>query len=288
MVTSMTGHGHAMIERDQVRIAVEIRSVNSRFLKVAIHSELPASAHAHVESLIKNAVMRGTINVRIKVTYLEREQNYRLNESAIRQYWLQLSEIAGSSQSINLESVLALPGVVEELEPNENDEQFLSHLQEAVQSAIQPFQAMRQTEGAAMKSDMLGNIATISTELEAVKKLAPSVAEQYSERLTERISRMLEGYEVSVTPSDLIKEVGLFADRCDISEETMRLGSHLEQFGTVAEQKTPGKKLDFLVQEMLRETNTIGSKANDARIARHVVEIKSCIERIREMVQNIE
>lgn len=284
----MTGHGNATIERDQVRVAVEIRAVNSRFLKVAVHSDLPAGAVAKTESLIKSAVKRGTINVRVRVTYLDGSQQFQLNKSAIQQYWLQLSEIAGGSQPVNLESVLALPGVVIEPEKDEDDESFLQIVEEAVQAAIDPFQEMRQIEGAAMKGDMLENLASINRELDAIKELAPGVVKSYSSRLTERINRLLEGYEVTVTPSDLIKEVGVFADRCDISEETMRLGSHLEQFTKVTDQPTPGKKLEFLVQEMLRETNTIGSKANDAGIAQHVVEIKSSIERIREMVQNVE
>lgn len=284
----MTGHGHATLERDQIRIAVEIKSVNSRFLKISTHSELSAAALTQVESLIKASAARGSVNVRVNVNYLDGAQRYQLNESAIRQYWLQLSEIAGSSQSVNLEAILSLPGVVNECVAGEEDESFLQLLQETVRAAIEPFQAMRRTEGEAMKSDMLTNIEKITIELDSIKTLAPEVVSHYSERLTERINRMLEGFEVTVSETDVIKEVGVFADRCDISEETMRLGSHLQQFAQVVQQDSPGKKLDFLVQEMLRETNTIGSKANDASIARHVVEIKSSIERIREMVQNIE
>ena len=147
---------------------------------------------------------------------------------------------------------------------------------------------MRGTEGEAMKFDMVSNIGAIETELASIEKLAPTVSESYSKRLTDRINKLLEKFEVTVTASDVIKEVGMFADRTDVSEETVRLATHLEQFRLVIQEPTPGKKLDFLVQEMLRETNTIGSKANNSDIAKHVVEIKTAIERIREMVQNIE
>ncbi|MEL7497528.1 MAG: YicC/YloC family endoribonuclease [Planctomycetota bacterium] len=284
----MTGHGQATVEREQVRVAVEIRSVNSRYLKTSVHSELGSTAIAKIESLVKQKIHRGTVSVRVKTVYLDDSKLYRLNESAIRQYWLQLTEIAGSSQHVNVEAILQLPGVVDETNLGDVDQSMLEVINDSVGEALDRLNRMRQVEGDAMKVDMMENIGKIDQALAGIKKLAPRVAIQYSERLTERINRMLAEFDVTVSPSDVVKEVGFFADRCDISEETMRLGSHLEQFSVVVEQPTPGKKLDFLVQEMLRETNTIGSKANDSDIARHVVEVKTCIERIREMVQNIE
>ena len=122
-----------------------------------------------------------------------------------------------------------------------------------------------------------------------MEKLAPGVVEAYGKKMTDRINGMLEKFNVSITPADIVREVGIFAERCDISEEVVRLQNHLGQFNSVVEEpQSNGKKLEFLVQEMLRETNTIGSKANDSDIARHVVEMKTAIERIREMVQNVE
>lgn len=285
----MTGHGQASVERDQVRVIAEIRSVNNRFLKTSVYSELGSNVVAKVESQVSGKVHRGTVTVRIKTVSLDNSRRYRLNEQAIRQYWLQLTEIAGSSQSVNVESILALPGVVVESEDDDLDELTASIVEECVDQALDRLNSMRRVEGEAMKADMLANIDSVGSVLVLIKDRAPAVAQQYSERMTERINRLLSTYDVSVTPADIVKEVGIFADRCDISEETVRLDSHLKQFAEVIDTSDhPGKKLDFLVQEMLRETNTIGSKANDAEIAVHVVEIKTRIERIREMVQNIE
>ena len=287
MVNSMTGHGQASVEQDQFRVAVEIRTVNNRFLKTSINTDLGTELESRVEQQLKATLRRGSVSIRIKTENLQSGQRARLNAEVIQSYWTQLSEIAGGSQSINVESLLTLPGVIEDSEPTDQEELWpvvKKTLAEALQSLVE----MRGTEGEAMKFDMVSNIGAIETELASIEKLAPTVSEAYSKRLTDRINKLLEKFEVTVTASDVIKEVGMFADRTDVSEETVRLATHLEQFRLVIQEPTPGKKLDFLVQEMLRETNTIGSKANNSDIAKHVVEIKTAIERIREMVQNIE
>ena len=287
MVNSMTGHGQASVEQDQFRVAVEIRTVNNRFLKTSINTDLGTELESRVEQQLKATLRRGSVSIRIKTENLQSGQRARLNAEVIQSYWTQLSEIAGGSQSINVESLLTLPGVIEDSEPTDQEELWpvvKKTLAEALQSLVE----MRGTEGEAMKFDMVSNIGAIETELASIEKLAPTVSEAYSKRLTDRINKLLEKFEVTVTASDVIKEVGVFADRTDVSEETVRLATHLEQFRLVIKEPTPGKKLDFLVQEMLRETNTIGSKANNSDIAKHVVEIKTAIERIREMVQNIE
>ena len=140
-----------------------------------------------------------------------------------------------------------------------------------------------------MQKDMLGNIETIGERLVSIRELSPRIAEAYSKRLTDRIQALLEKHNIESTQVDVIREVGIFAERVDIAEETVRLGTHLDHFcETISTTQKAGRKLDFLVQEILRETNTIGSKANDSDIATHVVEIKTAIERIREMVQNVE
>jgi len=133
------------------------------------------------------------------------------------------------------------------------------------------------------------NCEVIATELDRIEERAPLVVEAYRKRLTERLNKLLEEYEVSIEATDVVREVGIFADRGDISEEIVRLRSHLRQFDAIAaSEESNGRKLEFLIQEILRETNTIGSKANDAEIAGHVVEIKTAIERMREMIQNVE
>lgn len=287
MVNSMTGHGQASVEQDQFRVAVEIRTVNNRFLKTSINTDLGTELESRVEQQLKATLRRGSVSVRIKTENLQSGQRARLNSDVIQSYWTQLSEIAGGSQSINVESLLTLPGVIEDADTTD-DEELWPVVKKTLEEALHSLVEMRGTEGEAMKVDMVSNIGTIETELTSIEKLAPTVSEAYSKRLTDRINKLLEKFEVTVTASDVIKEVGVFADRTDVSEETVRLATHLEQFRLVIQEPTPGKKLDFLVQEMLRETNTIGSKANNSDIAKHVVEIKTAIERIREMVQNIE
>ena len=283
----MTGHGQASVEQDQFRVAIEIRTVNNRFLKTSINTDLGTELESRVEQQLKSTLRRGSVSVRIKTENLQSGQRARLNSEVIQSYWTQLSEIAGGSQSINVESLLTLPGVIEDTDTTDQ-EKLWPVVKKTLEEALQSLVEMRGTEGEAMKVDMLSNIGTIETELASIEKLAPTVSEAYSKRLTDRINKLLEKFEVTVTASDVIKEVGVFADRTDVSEETVRLATHLEQFRLVIQEPTPGKKLDFLVQEMLRETNTIGSKANNSDIAKHVVEIKTAIERIREMVQNIE
>jgi len=140
-----------------------------------------------------------------------------------------------------------------------------------------------------MAEDLKVNLQAVADSLDEVQTRAPLVAEAYRDRLTERLNKIIAEHDVALDPSDLIKEVGLFADRSDISEEIVRLRSHVEQFTTIMDMKeSSGRKLEFLTQEMVREGNTIGSKANDVEIARHVIEIKTAIERIREMIQNVE
>ena len=256
-------------------------------MKTSINTDLGAELESRVEQQLKNALRRGSVSVRIKTENLQSTQRARLNSDVIQSYWTQLSEIAGGSQSINVESLLTLPGVIEDTDTTDQEELW-PVVKKTLEEALQRLVEMRGTEGEAMKVDMVSNVGTIETELASIEKLAPTVSEAYSKRLTDRINKLLEKFEVTVTASDVIKEVGVFADRTDVSEETVRLATHLEQFRLVIQEPAPGKKLDFLVQEMLRETNTIGSKANNSDIAKHVVEIKTAIERIREMVQNIE
>ena len=285
----MTGHGQASVQNDQVRVVAEIKAVNNRFLKTNIHCDLDASHQAKLESLVKAHVNRGSVSLRLKTQMLSSGNVYRLNEPVLRAYWLQLSEIAGSSQSVNVESLLQLPGVVDENIDDEMNATVWPLAEQATSEALQSLNEMRSLEGDVMHKDLQVNLGTIVQQLESIKALAPRVIDSYSKRMTERINKLLEDYEVSIQATDVVKEIGVFAEKCDISEETVRLGSHLEQFEAILNSsESNGKKLDFLVQEMLRETNTIGSKANDFEIANHVVEIKTAIERIREMVQNVE
>lgn len=285
----MTGHGQASVQNDQVRVVAELKTVNNRFLKTNINCDLDAAHEAKLETFVKQNIKRGSVNLRLKTQLLGDEATFQLNKPVLSSYWLQLSEIAGSTQSVNVESLLVLPGVIAENVRDDLNEIVWPVAEQATKEAIVQLNKMRRIEGHVMQQDMVANCEIISKQLESVKALAPRVITNYSKRMTDRINGLLEAFDVSIQATDIVKEVGVFAEKCDISEETVRLGSHIDQFNRVIDENgSNGKKLDFLIQEMLRETNTIGSKANDVDIANNVVEIKTCIERIREMVQNVE
>jgi len=162
-------------------------------------------------------------------------------------------------------------------------------VQETLTAAVNSLDRMRREEGAAMAHDLSQNCQQIASELTHIERRAPVVVDAYRTRLTDKLNSLLKEYGTEIQPADVVREIGIFADRSDIAEETVRLRSHLEQFqSTLQAAESNGRKLDFLTQEMFRETNTIGSKANDAEIAGHVIEMKTVIERIREMVQNVE
>ncbi len=285
----MTGHGQALVQDSQVRVLAEVRSVNNRFLKTNITSDLDVDHQSRLESLVKKYVHRGSVNLKVKSQFLEPGESFKLNEPVLRAYWLQLSEIAGNAQSINIEALLQLPGVVQDSISDGHSENVWPTVERAVDEALQKLTKMRAQEGAVMQANMLENCREISSLLDEIESLAPDVVKNYSKKIGDRINTLLAKHDISAQPADVIKEVGIFADRVDISEETVRLRIHVKQFELISEMnQSNGRKLDFLVQEMLRETNTIGSKANDAGIASHVISIKTAIERIREMVQNIE
>ena len=288
MLLSMTGHGRALHATDLVQVLVEVRSVNNRFLKTNINCDLDSQYFSQIESMVKGHIDRGSVNLKIKVEWLQRPQQYTLNIPAIESYRQQLAQLT-DSEPVSVQSLLVLPGIVQENASEDDSAVVWPVVEGAVADALQSLVEMRVHEGANMARDLAGNCDAIEQHLGRIQQLAPRVIENYSRKLTDRINGLLESHDVSIGPTDVIREVGVFADRVDISEEVVRLGSHIEQFREVLSgEKSNGRKLDFLTQEMLRETNTIGSKANDAEIASCVVEVKTVIERIREMVQNVE
>ncbi|MCE9529333.1 MAG: YicC family protein [Planctomycetales bacterium] len=294
MLLSMTGHGEAHRHQTGMAIAVEVRTVNNRYFKLSVRcSEGYASLEPLVEAVVREHVRRGTVQINLRVDRELTSDDYRLNESVLLGYMKQLDVILqqhGSGEPARFDALLALPGVVNELGATfDAAESHWPLIEPVFSEALKNLARMRSEEGKAMLADLTSNLQTIARELTHIEARAPLVIESYRGRIQERLAKMLAEFGVSVGPADVAREVGLFAERTDISEEIVRLKCHLEQFDKVMQkEETPGRKLDFLTQEMFRETNTIGSKANDADIARHVIEIKSIIERIREMVQNVE
>ncbi len=286
----MTGHGHGTYSNNGLTLTVEIRTVNSRYAKVNVRcGEAYQSIEPQIEELVKKKIRRGTVQVNVRIERRLSASGIRVNDSILQQYADAIKRIDPTS-AIAFESLLGLPGVIEEsTDRREMVESDWPHIESTIENALVKLGEMRAAEGASMELDLVKNCNAIEASVVDIERKAPAVIESYQNRLTEKLNALLQETSTEMSKSDIIREVGIFADRCDISEETVRLRTHIEQFRKVMGQKeSQGRKLDFLTQEMFRETNTIGSKANDAEIAQFVVDMKTNIERIREMDQNIE
>jgi uncharacterized protein (TIGR00255 family) len=292
----MTGYGEAHYQGDALSIALELRSLNNRYLKVSLRAAEPYHLlEPEFEKVIRRRIRRGTVQVHLRCERHPAPQDYRVNATALRSY---LSQLRGLGEELGvrhadaawLPHVLALPGVVPE--PGETlsrGEDDWALVERVLEEAIERLEGMRREEGRAMAKELLEHRDVIAAELAHVRQRAPLVAGAYRDRLHERVRALLTELDVDIDRSDLIKEVSIFSERSDIAEEVTRLASHLDQFQEIMnEPESPGRKLEFLTQEMFREANTIGSKAGDVAISRHVVEIKGTLEKIRELVQNVE
>jgi len=290
----MTGHGEAHHHADGLSIAVEIRTVNNRYFKLNLRlTDGYAPLEPHIEAAVRQQIRRGTVQLNVQIGREPRPEDYRINQAVLTGYLRQLEAVLGTSVSrdgAHIAPLLTLPGVVHEpTEEYEVIEAQWPHIERVVTEALARLAQMRVDEGRSMATDLVINARAIAKELAQVEIRAPLVVEAYRSRLTDKLNKLLAEVGGRIEPADVVREVGVFAERSDISEEIVRLKSHLEQFdGIMAEDESQGRKLEFLIQEMFRETNTIGSKANDAEIARHVIEMKTAIERMREMIQNVE
>jgi uncharacterized protein (TIGR00255 family) len=246
-----------------------------------------------VEAITRAAIRRGTVQLNLRVDRQVSAEDYRINIAVLEGYRSQLESLRGRShwgEAVDLRTLLALPGVVDEhMLSNYDPREDWPAIEPVVHKALAAMTAMRTREGAVLAADLAENGKEVERLLEAVAERAPQVVLSYQSRLTQRVQQALADLNVTVEPADLLREVSLFADRSDISEEVIRLRHHLQQYDDALQlPESSGRKLEFIVQEMGREINTIGSKANDAEISRHVVDIKSALERIREQIQNVE
>lgn len=296
MLLSMTGYGEAHFQNDALSLAIELRALNNRYLKVTVRGTEPFNLlEPEFEKVIRRVVRRGTIQVHVRHERQHAAQDFKLNGVALRSYLEQLRGLAGEmgireADGVLMGHALALPGVAPE--PGHAtlrlDEEW-PLFERVLEEALDKLQAMRQEEGRAMAQEMLQQRDFIAGQLDRIRKRIPDVVEGYRDRLYERVRKLLGELDVKIDRSDLIREVAILAERSDIAEEVVRLASHLDQFQIIInEPESPGRKLEFLTQEMFREANTIGSKASDVEISRHVVEIKGTLEKVRELVQNVE
>lgn len=292
----MTGYGEARHQGDALTLSIELRSVNNRYLKVSLRATEPYHLlEPEFERVIRAQVRRGTVQVHLHSERQYAPADFRVNATALRSYLGQLRSVAAElglrdQGDALLGQVLALPGVVPE--PGSTQEGVADQwplVERVLNNALAKLQAMRQEEGRAMAQELLQHRDFIAERLDQIRRRAPGVVDAYRDRLHDRVRKLLNELDVELDRSDLIKEVSIFAERSDIAEEIVRLASHLDQFQEIMkESESPGRKLEFLTQEMFREANTIGSKASDVEISRQVVEIKGTLEKIRELVQNVE
>lgn len=291
MLLSMTGFGEGRSASDTIDVTAELRSINNRHLKISYRSsDGYHGLEPKVEALIRQRVRRGTVQANVRVERRSAATDFRINNEVLLGYQEQLTQLGGVQAVPPVEKLLSLPGVVSTPDASAADpEQDWPAIEAALTAALDSLSGMRRREGEALAADLRSHCQSVAEQLAGVEERAPLVAEAYREKLGERVGQAIEKLGVSLEPADLVREVALFVDRSDISEETVRLRSHLEQFeATLVQGEQSGRKLEFITQEMGREVNTIGSKANDTDISARVVEMKTALERVREQVQNVE
>lgn len=293
MVKSMTGYGRGEYSDESYNFKVEIKSVNHRYNDITI--KMPRHIgylEEKIKKIIKEKITRGKVDVFIYLDYVnESAMDIKVDiplAKAYKEALIELSQELNLEEDIRLHNILGLSEITKTERKEIDEDSLFKCLENATYLALDEIMAMKTHEGKELKKDMLSNLGKIESFLVIIEERSPLVVLEYKDKLKERISSLFEdGLEVD--EDRINSEVIFFADKSDINEEIVRLKSHIKQFISIlSEEGSVGRKLDFLIQEMNREINTIGSKANDIIIAQNVVEVKSELEKIREQVQNIE
>ncbi|MFP4105396.1 MAG: YicC/YloC family endoribonuclease [Phycisphaerae bacterium] len=293
MLLSMTGFGSASGTVEGVEFSLEMRSVNNRYLKQSIRlPEYLSMLEPEIEKYLRSRMQRGSIMVTLKSRIPEDQAVWSVNGAALEKYLSQLTVLetdANPLLRVDLGTLLQLPGVTEPPPLEQLAEKVKDGVLALLVLATDSLVQMRKTEGEGLAGELLGLCETIDEFRKKISARTPDVVKQYQQRLSQRVEELVGGAKASIDEEYLAREVAIFADRSDIAEELQRLEAHVQQFREIVGRDVPaGRKLDFIAQEMLREANTMGSKANDAEISQHVVEIKTAIDRIKEQVQNVE
>lgn len=293
MIKSMTGFGRGEYKCDMYNFKIEIKAVNHRYNDVSV--KLPRQIsylEENIKKIVKEKINRGKVDVYINLEYVdESSTEIKVDISLAKSYKMaleQLSDELDLKEDIRLNNILNISEIIK-TERKEVDEDIIwSALSQALEEALVDIVKMKETEGRALKKDMVLRLEAIEEVVLDIEKRSPVVIEEYKDKLTERIKNLLD-QDANIDEERIAYEVVFFADKSNIDEEIVRLKSHINQFRKILEELEPvGRKLDFLIQEMNREINTIGSKANDMLISQNVVEVKSEIEKIREQIQNVE
>ncbi|MCI7145617.1 MAG: YicC family protein [Clostridiales bacterium] len=294
MIKSMTGFGRGEYTGGGRRITAEIKTVNHRYADISVKMPRRYSfAEERIKSIVKDTVRRGKAEVSIMVENLtESDVCVSLNMPLAEQYvsnLRKLKETCGLEGDVDVALVSSMPDVLRTVPATGDEEAVTGAICEAVGAAVQHLDEMRAVEGEKLAEDLRMRGHVIRELVKVIDERAPLVAEEYRKKLDDRINEILEG-NVELPEERILTEVAIFADKSNITEELVRLDSHMKQLDSIlaGESGPIGKKLDFLVQEMNREANTIGSKANDLEITGYMLDAKSEIEKIREQVQNIE
>ena len=289
---SMTGYGNAKGSVEGQEITVELKSVNNRYLDCSVR--LPRNflfAEDTVKQAVSAGVSRGKVDVFVSAQASQDSGTVvSVNEELARGYRdavARIAETLGLESGLNAFSLARFPDVLTVERRELDKDKAAAALSEITAKAVEEFNAMREREGERLRRDMLGKLETIEGLVSVVEERSPQTVKEYRERLEARLRDILA--DRALDEQRVITEAAIFADRTAVDEETVRLRSHIAQFRTMLEEGSPiGRKMDFLVQEFNRESNTIGSKCSDASLAKVVVDLKSEIEKIREQLQNVE
>lgn len=294
MIKSMTGFGRCETEINGREITVEVKSVNHRYFEFSCRTPRGYGfLDDKLKSYVNSRVSRGKIDMFVTIgANDEAPSEVTVNHQLVSGYINAMKEISdtyGVENDVTVVSLSRFPDVFTVHKPAEDEEQITNDVLSVAKTALDSFIAMREAEGEKMKTDILSRANTILSIVGEIEERSPQTVAEYEERLLERIKQTLEDYEVEIDEQRVLTEVAVFSDKVAVAEETVRLRSHFEQLNKFLEYDEPvGRKIDFIIQEMNREANTIGSKVQDAVLAHKVVDIKSEIEKIREQVQNIE
>lgn len=292
-MNSMTGFGSASQRDRRFDVDVEVRSVNHRFL--VLKQSLPDEFARHegeLERVVRDRLRRGSVTVRASVKQTSEEGPALPDVKLLKETAKRLREVqkaVGLKGELALEDLLSVPSLWSNANGRLPADELLPRVKKALEKALDALEATREREGASIAKDFEGRLAAIEAALEKVILRVPAVVEAYQKKLEARVQALLAQKGLEVAKPDLAKEIAVYADRCDISEECQRLRAHTAEFRKIIAGKGEvGRRLDFLTQEMGREANTIASKGNDAEVSAGAVEIKAELEKIKEQVENVE
>jgi uncharacterized protein (TIGR00255 family) len=291
MILSMTGYGSGSAQKDDFTVSVEIRTVNHRFLDLHVRlSREYLFLEGEIQQLVRNALDRGRVEVSVTIQNVSAAA-FLVNSNLARGYMEaagRLKQEFNLQDSLDLKTVLSLPGILQNRETVADNTGALSELvNRGTNQALEGVVQMRRREGEALRIDMLRNLSSVEESAKRIEELSVNSAAENMQKIRERLTQLLP--QGGIDPQRLAQEAALLADKCDISEEVARLKSHIEQYHALMNgMEKAGKKLDFLLQELQREANTILSKSGNLDVSSNAISIKADIEKLREQVQNIE